>query len=277
MSRGLLLDGLHALRRLRPGAARVQSPPAVPARRPPRPLAALGVALGVTLGMAALLAASGCSTTHSATTQPEARDQRPATPDEPDNGRRARVRLELASAYFSRGQSETALDELKQAIAADPNVAGAYNLRGLIYASLGDDAGAQESFRRALQIDPRDADTLQNFGWYLCQQKRYPEADAMFNQALAVPRDRDAPRTLLTQGVCQARAGQPGIAERTLMRSYELDPANPATRSTWPRCCTAWVNTSARASRSAASTRWPNWPARRRCGWHCASRTASAT
>jgi type IV pilus assembly protein PilF len=149
--------------------------------------------------------------------------------DETEASKRARVRMELASAYFGRGQMTTALDEVKLAIAADPNSASAFNLRGLIYASLGDDRLAEESFRHALKLDARDADTMQNFGWYLCQQKRFDEADALFTQALAMPQYRDSPRTLLTQGVCFARAGKWENAERALQRSYELDPANPAT------------------------------------------------
>jgi len=149
--------------------------------------------------------------------------------DESDASKRARVRLELASAYFGRGQMTTALDEVKLAIAADPNMVAAFNLRGLIYANLGDERLAEESFRHALQLNARDADTMQNYGWYLCQQKRYPEADSMFRQALAVPQYRDVPRTLLTQGVCLARAGELGQAEGTLIKSYELDPTNPAT------------------------------------------------
>jgi len=149
--------------------------------------------------------------------------------DEPESTKRARVRMELASAYFGRGQLTTALDEVKLAIASDPNYAPAFNLRGLIYAGLGDDRLAEESFRHALQLDARDADTMQNYGWYLCQQKRFPEADTMFLQALSVPQYRDSPRTLLTQGVCQARAGEWTQAEGTLTRSYEIDPANPVT------------------------------------------------
>ena len=149
--------------------------------------------------------------------------------DETDDSKRARVRLELATAYFSRGQMTTALDQVKLAIVADPNLGEAFNLRGLIYASLGDERLAEESFKRALQINNRDADAMQNFGWYLCQRKRYPEANAMFGQALAVPEYRDSARTLLAQGVCQAFAGDVTLAERTLLRSYELDPSNPST------------------------------------------------
>ena len=136
--------------------------------------------------------------------------------DEPEASKRARVRLDLASAYFSRGQMTVALDEVKLAIAADPNVAAAFNLRGLIYASLGDERLAEESFRRALQLDARDADSMQNYAWYLCQQKRFGEANQMFEQALAVPQYRDSLRTLLAQGVCLARDGQWTQAERAL-------------------------------------------------------------
>ena len=139
--------------------------------------------------------------------------------------------MELAAAYFGRGQMTTALDEVKLAIAADPNFGEAYNLRGLIYANLGDDALAEESFQRALQINPRDADTMHNYGWLpLPAEALSPRSTALFRQALAVPQLPPAPpRTLLTQGVCQAYAGQLAEAERALVRAYELDPTNPFT------------------------------------------------
>jgi type IV pilus assembly protein PilF len=181
-----------------------------------------------------MAACTTTSTTTGANGQPttvarnEGKDRVTAS-DEPESANRARVRMELASAYFGRGQMSTALDEVKLAIAADPTLVEAYNLRGLIYAGMGDDRLAEESFRHALQLNARDADTMQNFGWYLCQQKRFGEADTMFRQALAVPQYRDSSRTLLTQGVCQARAGEWSQAEGTLIRSYEIDPTNPAT------------------------------------------------
>ena len=149
--------------------------------------------------------------------------------DESDASKRARLRMELASGYFGRGQMTTALDQVKLALQADPTLSEAYNLRGLIYANLGDEKLAEDSFRRALQLNPRDADTMQNFGYFLCQKKRYPEATAMFDQALAVPQYRDQSRTLLTKGVCEAFAGQLAESEATLVRAYQLDPQNPST------------------------------------------------
>jgi type IV pilus assembly protein PilF len=149
--------------------------------------------------------------------------------DESAASKRARIRMELASGYYGRGEMTTALDEVKLAIIADPTFAGAYNLRGLIYANLGDEKLAEESFRHALQIDAGDADSMQNFGYFLCQKKRYAEANVLFDQALAVPRYRSVARTLLTKGVCQAFAGQLAESEASLVRAYELEPGNPST------------------------------------------------
>lgn len=180
-------------------------------------------------GMALVLCAMLSACASPAGAPAEDSPDRVTASDETAGSKRARVRLELAGAYFGRGQLEVALDQVKLAIQADATISEAFNLRGLIYASLGDDRLAEESFRRALQINPRDADAMQNFGWYLCQRKRFAEAQAQFEQAIAVPQYRDSARTMLTQGVCHLQAGQLEQAERSLLRAYEFDPTNTST------------------------------------------------
>jgi len=183
----------------------------------------------VVLLLAAL--AGGCTSTTTVTTSTVGSDGTGAPTGNAavDAERRARVRMELAGMYLERGQASTALDEIKQAIAAKPDLPGAHSLQGLIYGSLGETGLAEESFRRALQLNPRDGDAMHNYGWILCQQRRYADADAQFELALQQPQYRDLVRTMLAQGVCQARAGQWAQAERTLSRSFELDPTNPVT------------------------------------------------
>lgn len=153
----------------------------------------------------------------------------PADVEETDLRRRARLRLELAASYFDQGQTNVALEELKQVLSLDPTFADAYNLRGLIYMRLNDARQAEESFRRALALSPGDPSTLHNYGWFLCQQTRYPEALQNFSQALANPMYLDRSRTYLAQGLCEARSGERAKAERSLTRAYELDAANPVT------------------------------------------------
>lgn len=149
--------------------------------------------------------------------------------DEPDLRRRARMRLELATGYFEQGQTNVALDEIKQALVTDPTYTEAYNLRGLAYMRLNDIPLAEDSFRRALALNPLDADVAHNYGWLLCQQSRYSDSFRMFAQAAANPTYTSKAKTLMTQGVCQIRAGQRAEAEQSLIQSYELDAGNPIT------------------------------------------------
>lgn len=176
----------------------------------------------------AWLSLAGCVTrTVDSRGQVVTRTDIPTPSDEPEKHRRARIRLELASNYFEAGQTAVALDEVKQALATDPDYADAHNLRGLIYLQLNDHAQAEDGFRRALALRPQDASILHNQAWLLCQQRRYAEADAQFERALANPAYSARGKTLMAQGLCQDRAGQDAKAVATLLKAYELDARNP--------------------------------------------------
>ena len=181
---------------------------------------------GSSLSVACLAAAlAGCVTSGP---PPQSSEQRNAA-DQASADRRAAPRLELAGLHYSAGQYDLALEEIKLALAAKPDFGAAFNLRGLIYAAMGEERLADESYLRSLAINPRDADTMHNRGWFHCQFRRYDEADRLFEQALAQPQYRDPVRTLLAQGVCHARAGRLLDAEAKLTRAFELDATNPTT------------------------------------------------
>ena len=98
------------------------------------------------LASSTVVALSGCASNMAG---PSMNSDRITESDESEAHKRARLRLELALAYFDKGQTTDALDHLKQSIAADPTLFEAYNLRGLIYMRLNDVPLAEESFRRA--------------------------------------------------------------------------------------------------------------------------------
>lgn len=178
------------------------------------------------VGVMLLLALAGCA---NKAAEPAARSDILTESDEPEARKRARIRMELAVGYFEQGKTNIALDELKQVINADPTFPDAYNLRGLIYMRLNDVRQAEDSFRRAIALNPRDANSHHNFGWLLCQQGRYPESYREFEQAMANPLYADRAKTLMALGVCQVRGGQRADAEKSLARAYELDAGNPVT------------------------------------------------
>jgi len=175
------------------------------------------------LSLSAQLSLSGCAGQTSATRSSDLLTES----DEPDARKRARLRLELAAGYFEQGQTEVALDEIKQSLAADPRYGPAYVLRGLVYMRMSDNRQAEDSFQRALQINPRDADALHNYGWFACQQGRHTEAVELFGRALSNPTYGGQAKTYMTQGICQLRMGQLAQAESSFARTYELDPSNP--------------------------------------------------
>ncbi len=148
--------------------------------------------------------------------------------DMTDDRRRAIIRLQLAMGYMEREQYETALDEIKRALAADPNYSVTYNMRGLVYIHLGEKALAEESFRRSLSLNPRDGDTQQNLGFLLCEQARYDEARQFFDTALANPTYQNKSKTRVAQAVCEMKAGNSDSAEAMLLAAYEEDTRNPA-------------------------------------------------
>lgn len=171
---------------------------------------------------------SGCTSTSSGGTSAAQGGAAVFTPsDEPEARRRARIRLELATNYFENGQTTVALDEVKQALVADPTYADAFSLRGLIYLRLNEFGQAEESFRRALGLRGNDPNLLHNLGWLHCQQRKYAEADQSFVTALANPAYTARGKTLMARGLCQVEAGQVAEAEQSLLKAYELDASNP--------------------------------------------------
>lgn len=183
------------------------------------------LACGVAAGVAGL---SGCANNSAGGTSANQANAAVFTPsDEPEARRRARIRLELATNYFENGQTAVALDEVKQALVADPTYSDAFNLRGLIYLRLNEFGQAEESFRRALGLRANDPNLLHNLGWLQCQQRKYAEADQSFVTALANPAYTARGKTLMARGLCQVEAGQVAEAEQSLLKAYELDASNP--------------------------------------------------
>jgi len=181
--------------------------------------------LRVLAALALLGALAGCATTDANSTPGELH----TTSDDSPIRQRARTRLTLAASYFQNNQNAVALDETKKVLQIDPAFPDAYNLAGLIYMAMGEQPLAMTHFQRALSLNPNDPDTLHNLGWLQCQQGQYAAAAQSFQRAMAAPLYQNRAKTLMAQGICQARAGDKAKAEETLLNSYKYDPGNPVT------------------------------------------------
>ena len=118
---------------------------------------------------------------------------------------RAQAHAELGAAYFARGQMGVALDELNEAVRADSGYAPAYNILGLIYMTLREDAKAEENFRRSLSLDSADSDAHNNYGWFLCQRGQIDESIRHFMAALKNPLYATPEKSYLNAGICSRK------------------------------------------------------------------------
>ncbi len=165
-----------------------------------------------------VLALTGCSTT--TTTETKTADM--ATKVEPTQ--RAQIHTERSAEWFRNGRLATALEAAQQAVAAQSSYAPAHSMLALIYMELRDDAKAQASFEQALRLAPADSDTLNNYGWFICERQDPKRSLPYFNQALRNPLYSTPERALYNAGVCSRRAGDIIMAETNLRAALVRDP-----------------------------------------------------
>ncbi|MGH8583118.1 MAG: type IV pilus biogenesis/stability protein PilW, partial [Gammaproteobacteria bacterium] len=144
---------------------------------------------------------------------------------QPDN--LAAVNMQLGVEYFRKRDYPTAIEKLNKALELESNYADAHHVLGLVYQRIGEQEQAEEHFKEAISLNPEDSRTLNDFGRFLCDLKRYPEAQQAFQQALANPLYETPERVHANSGECYARAEQYGPAEKVLRAALTADPRWP--------------------------------------------------
>jgi type IV pilus assembly protein PilF len=135
---------------------------------------------------------------------------------------RARIHAELGAAYFQAGNPAVALEELRIALESDASYSTAYSIRGLVHASLKENAKAEEDFRRALSLAPDDPEVNNNYGWYLCETDRARQSIAYFLLALKSPLYETPERAYANAGSCALKAGDPDQALGYLLKALQF-------------------------------------------------------
>lgn len=175
---------------------------------------------------AALLSALGGCATQPADTGPTS-SEAPTTGTENQQQARARIHTQLAAGYYEIGNMGVALEEVKEALQADANFAQAYNIAGLIYASLKEDRLAEQNFQRALSLNPGDPDTQNNYGMFLCDRGQAERAVKYFQSAVNNPLYASPERSYVNAGICSRRSGNPAAAEGYFQTAIKIRPSQP--------------------------------------------------
>jgi len=150
------------------------------------------------------------------------------TKDYPPGQSPAEINVELGLHYMREGEKNAAMEKFQKALEQEPNLAAAHSGIAVLYESLGETAKADQHFRRAVSLNPKDARAQNNYGAFLCRDDRWPEAERHFLAAANEPL-YDAPYMALTNaGICAYGAKDVAKAEQYWRRALELNPRYPA-------------------------------------------------
>jgi len=99
----------------------------------------------------------------------------------------AATRISLGLGYLRMGNMPLAKQNLEKAKKFSPDMVQVYTAFAHYYETVGEHSQTISSYEKALSLNSADADTLNNYGVYLCRQSQLVAAEKQFLKAIAVP------------------------------------------------------------------------------------------
>ena len=176
-------------------------------------------------GALLLVLLSGCVTVNS--TGGRIEKAAPTPRSEPDMREAARLNTDLGITYARDGNYDVALDKFTRALGQDSGYAPAHAGIAFIFSQRGDVEKAQSHYERALQLQPDDPMTRNNYGVFLCSLKRFKEAEKLMLQAANSPTYREPERAYANLGACAQRVPDLDKAELYYREALNRRPELP--------------------------------------------------
>jgi len=105
-----------------------------------------------------------------------------------------------------------------------PNLVQVHTAFAHYYDTVSEAELAIKAYKKALSLNPKDADTLNNFGVFLCKQERYDEAEQYILKAITVPSYILVAKSYENIALCQLKAKSFVKAELYLNKAIEHNP-----------------------------------------------------
>lgn len=138
----------------------------------------------------------------------------------------ARRLLASAERKLQAGDASAAGVDARAALKADPASPQAHAMLGLIARHGGDRETAGKHYARAVELAPKDAVALGNYGSWLCDSGRAAESLDWFDKALAASGGDRREAMLANAGACALAAGRSELAEQASRAVLQADPEN---------------------------------------------------
>lgn len=146
-----------------------------------------------------------------------------------DRKKSADANAELGLRYMLQGRNDIAMEKLKRALDDDPKSAVAHHYMAELYKRVEQYDDADYHYRRAIDYasDEMVSGIANNYGAFLCTQKKYEKAETQFQAALKNPVYAGRADVFENMGTCMREAGNLPKAEEYLRKSLQIDPKRP--------------------------------------------------
>ncbi len=119
-----------------------------------------------------------------------------------DNQSAANYNAQLGVKYLQSGRLKLASTKLEKALKQDSESSSVNHYYALLQQKLGDNKMAEKYFRKAVRLNPKNPDLLNNYGSHLCQTGRYLKAIEHFNLAAQSPFYTTPEFAYTNSGIC---------------------------------------------------------------------------
>ena len=141
----------------------------------------------------------------------------------------AKLNIELGLTYLNEGYVERAKTKLNHALKLAPQLSDAHYAMGYYYEKVGENQKAEEFYRKGISLNRDGGKEHNNYGTFLCRQKRYRESEKEFLLALKDPSYVNTAEVLENAGLCVMAIPDANGAARYFERALQHDPKRPST------------------------------------------------
>ena len=133
----------------------------------------------------------------------------------------------LGVGYLRQGDRIAAMDNLQKAIVINPEDAAAQHSIALAYQQYGRPELADKHYLLALDLDGENGLINNNYGGFLCREKRYAESVKYFDTAVNDIKYATPSRALENAGLCALRIPDNKMAETYFRRAVKINQQLP--------------------------------------------------
>lgn len=142
--------------------------------------------------------------------------------DAKDPERAAGIYADLGLGYLQQEKLDLALDKLQRALEMQSDHPAANHYIAEVYNRMGETEKADHYFKKAVELNEQNPMVLNNYGAFLCNQRKFEAAESYFLRAAKTPRYRTPELVYENIGLCAHRINNNAKAEEYFRKALQM-------------------------------------------------------